>query len=312
MKPSGQREGPSKPNRERLIQGPLLQVPNSIFLNPADIKPLPLLSSDEFPLLPSNRRTPPPIIKYGDEGRSDSPIADQRRPSTTPMTVPVIKLNDEVCSGSPVGDHRRPDTIRRTVPASNAELKPEVISGRAIAESRNWKPDVFAQNFISNAFTDINKAQAVQIWSDEARDVNYTAYISNFANPLFLPPRDVPQAPPINGFPLVPLDYLDTQNYERHFNDCVIIDFRAQMMEMQSYDLFAVTLRALDHPLLQNFQLCVPGLRDNTPRVVYGDRIILRQLVFEPGSALPKGMSSWMNSGACQRGTFSLSLYLSL
>ena len=307
MKQSGQREGPSKANRERLIQGPSLQRPNNISLDPAAIKPPSLLSPEEYPPLPSNKKTPPSIIKHDDEGRSD-----QRRPNTTQMTVPVIKLNDKGLSDPPVGDQRHPDTIRRTAPASNAELELEVTSGRATAESRNWKPDVFAQNFIPKAFSDVNKAQAVQIWSEEARGVNYAAYISNFASPLFLPPREVPQAPPINGFPLVPLDYLDTQNYERHFNDSVLIDFRAQMMETQSYDLFAVKLKVLDHPMLQNFQLCVPGLHENTPRVVYGDNVILRQLVFEPGSTLPRGMTSWMNSGAFQRGRFSLSLYLSL
>ena len=160
------------------------------------------------------------------------------------------------------------------------------------------------QNFVSKAFSEINNAPATQIIGKEARDVNYEAYVSNFASSLFLPPRIVPNAPFISTFPLLPLDHIDLQNYERHFNDCVLMDCEVQGLGFRSYDLFGVPLRAFD-PVLQTFTLHVPGLRENAPKVVYGDSVLLRQLLFEPGSSLPRGLDAWINHGGRQRGRFS-------
>ena len=154
-------------------------------------------------------------------------------------------------------------------------------------------------------FSEINNAPVTQfIAAMEARDVDYEAYVSNFASSLLLPPRNVPNAPSISTFPLVPLDHIDLQNYERHFNDCVLMDCEVQRLEFQSYNLFGVPLRAFD-PECQTFTLHVPGLRENAPKVVYGDSVFLRQLLFEPGSSLPRGMDAWINHGGRQRGKFS-------
>lgn len=270
MQQGGQRKGQAKAN---LLNPKLFQRPNSI---PVTIKPPRSLSSEQSPPMSSNVKTSPPVIRHDDDDCSDSPVRDQQRPSTALKTVPV----------------------------NSGHLEIEAISGGATAESRNWRPDVFAQNFVSKAFSEINDAPAVQRKSKGGRDVDYAAYVSNFASPLFLPPRDVPKAPPISSTPLVPLDHLDTQNYECHFNDCVIMDVRAQTMEMRSYDLFGVPLGLRD-PTYQYFNLHIPGLRENTPKVVYGDAVVLRQLLFEPGSSLPKGMDSWINRGGRQRGRFS-------
>ena len=295
MHQGGQRKAQAKPN---LLNPKLFQRPNSI---PVTIKPPSLLSSEKSPPLPSKIETSSPAIR---PPTLLSSVEFPPLPSDIKTSPPVIRHDDEECSDPPVWDQQHPSAPLRIVPVSSGHLEIEARSGGATAESRNWRPDVFAQNFVSKAYSEINDAPAVQSKSQGGRDVDYAAYVSNFASPLFLPPRDVPKAPPISSTPLIPLDHLDTQNYGRHFNDCVIMDVRAQTMEVRSYDLFGVPLGLRD-PTYQYFNLHIPGLRENTPKVVYGDPVVLRQLLFEPGSSLPKGMDSWINRGGRQRGRFS-------
>lgn len=280
MEPGGQHNGKTKFNGEgltRTLNPRLFQLPNSRKRVPVTIKAPQSLSSEEFPPLPSNRKTSPPVIQRDDEGSSDSPI----------------------------GDQRHPDSPQRTVPVSNGHSKIEVLPpGGPVTEPPKWRPDVFVPNFVSKACSEINNAPAIQIVTNGARDVNYTAYISNFASPLFLPPRNVLKAPPMSSLPLVPVDQIDSQNYEKNFNDCVLMDWTAEVLGLQTYDLFGVPLNVLNSTL-QTFTLHVPGLRENTPRVVYGDTVLLRQLLFEPGSSIPRGMDYWINHGGRQRGTSS-------
>lgn len=53
----------------------------------------------------------------------------------------------------------------------------------------------------------------------------------------------------------------------------------------------------------QMYKLHVPGLRENAPRVVYGDSILLRHLLTEPGTNLPRGVDEWLSRGGRERGT---------
>ena len=279
MEQGGQHNGQPKSNRKSWIRGPNPQnfeLPNTRGHVPATIKIPPLFSSEEFPPLPSNRKTSPPSIKHEGEARSYSPVADQRRVNTTQMTVPV----------------------------NSGHLNVQVVPEKATTEPRNWRPDVFVQNFVSQAYYDINNAPATPRFSKEVRNVDYAAYVSDFASPLFLPPRNLPKVPPFSGEPLVQVNHIDLQNYGRHFNDCVLMDWSVEWVGLRSYDLFAMPLDLLD-PKLQTFNLHVPGLRENNPKVVYGDTIILRQLVIEPESGLLRGIDAWMNHGGRQRGTSS-------
>ena len=284
MEQSRQHKEQPKSNRESLIRGPKPRYSephngrNRIAIT---VKTPSQHSSEEFPPLPSNRKTSQPIIKHNDEDNSASPREDQRRPDTTQRTVPVGN---------------------GTVPVSNGHCQIEVIPGGVTVEPRTWRPDVFVQNFVPKAFLEINGAQAEQVLSREARGVNYEAYVSNFASPLFLPRNDL-EPRPISSYPLVALDHIDLQNYERHFNDSVLMDWRAQELGMNSYNLFGKLLKVLNLED-QTFELDVPGLRENTPKVVYGDLVVLRQLQFEPGSSLLRGMDDWVNHGGRQQGTF--------
>lgn len=78
------------------------------------------------------------------------------------------------------------------------------------------------------------------------------------------------------------------------------LDLEAQTPEVRSYDLFGVQLNIID-PDQQIFGLHVPGIREEAPRVAYGDIVMLRQLIVDPATNLPLGMDFWISSLSRER-----------
>lgn len=165
------------------------------------------------------------------------------------------------------------------------------------AGGRTWRPDAFAHAFVPESLSAINQSPASAITTPAVDGIDYGNYISTFAGTQFLSLLEPPQISNLNhGLPVNTLDYLDATNYGQHLKDCIALDMNARIPEIRSYDLFAATLE-VQHLTPHVYSLGVPGLRDGTPPISYGDSVLLRQLILDPATRLPRGMNHWLAPG---------------
>ncbi|KAL8927036.1 MAG: hypothetical protein Q9208_002581 [Pyrenodesmia sp. 3 TL-2023] len=146
---------------------------------------------------------------------------------------------------------------------------------RALDEPQ-WKPDIYAHAYVPDAFLAVNKSPAILLSSTPVMAINFAQYTSTFASPLFLPPLSSLQAPTFDGaMPVDSIDNLSIENYEQHLSDCLVLDLEAQIPEIRTYDMFGVQLAVVDR-VQELYSLHVPGLRESTPRVAFGDNVMTR------------------------------------
>ena len=161
----------------------------------------------------------------------------------------------------------------------------------------NWTPDVYAHAFVPEALWKINQSPATLISSPALEGTNFSKFVSRFAGSQFLSALQPPPYPHLSGNdPPISLDRLNVDKYRQYFTDCLILDLEAQIPRTRAYDLFGVPLTVVDKTQ-QLFQLHVPGLIEGTPSVNIGDAIMLRQLIIDPVTSLPRGMSAWLAPG---------------
>lgn len=164
-----------------------------------------------------------------------------------------------------------------------------------------WKPDVYARPYVPESLVAVNRSPATLALSKGRGGIDYHAYISSFAGSQFLRPY-VPAAPldwhfgnQVSDPPVT----LSPESYFPHFQNCLNWEWKAQLTEYCSYDMFRV--RVVYHDLNNRiYSLVVPGLREGTPRIVIGDTVLLRQLRLDH-TMLPCLMSQWMAPGGGQQ-----------
>jgi len=162
---------------------------------------------------------------------------------------------------------------------------------------RRWRPDVYAHAFVPESLSAINRSRASMIHTPGVEGIDYGNYISNFAGNQFLSLLDPPQLlETSHGLSVNTLDHLNPKNYGEHFRNCLALDMNARIPEIRSYDIFAATLE-IQHLTPQVYSLSVPGLRDGTPSITFSDSVLLRQLILDPATGLPRGMSDWLAPG---------------
>ncbi|KAI4255463.1 MAG: hypothetical protein LQ352_002556 [Teloschistes flavicans] len=170
---------------------------------------------------------------------------------------------------------------KATPPASSKE------SHDSKGREPRWKPDVYAHAYVPEAFLAVNASAAILLSSTPARAIDFFAYTSVFASPLFLPPLPPLSAPTLDGrLSVESTDTLTAETYGLHLSDCLVLDLEAQVPEIRTYDMFGVGLDVVDR-VQEVYSLRIPGLRENTPRVAYGDNILVRQLIMDPATQLP-------------------------
>ena len=181
-------------------------------------------------------------------------------------------------------------------------LKTTTLASRG--NSQQWRPDVYVQAFVPQSLKAINDAPASLVTTRPIDGIDFGKYVSTFAGTHFLPTLDKPPYPSVDGnLPVDSLDRLLPENYEQYFTDCLVLDLEAQIPEYRSYDLFGVLLELLDHAQ-QIYLLKVPGVREGTPSVDFGDSVMLRQLILNPVTKSPRGMDLWLTPGVGRdRGT---------
>lgn len=177
----------------------------------------------------------------------------------------------------------------------------------------SWTPDVYAHRYVPLSFLEINRAPSIHvITTPGVHGVDFYSYISTFAGSDFLSPQ------PLHGEGINQLvtsspgedclelpdgernDKLTPKNYRVYFSDRLIRELEAQQLEFQTYNLYGVPLGVRDHA--QNiFSLRVPGIRESTPPVNFGDIIMMRQVLIDLNTGLPRGMDLWLATDFTQR-----------
>ena len=164
-----------------------------------------------------------------------------------------------------------------------------------------WKPDVYARAYVPESLVAVNWSPATFALSKGRGGIDYQSYILSFAGSLFLRPY-APAAPlDWHSFNQVadPPVTLSSESYLKHFQNCLNWEWKAQLTEYRSYDMFRV--RVIWHDLNNRiYSVVVPGLREGTPRIVIGDTVLLRQLRLDH-TMLPCLMSQWMAPGGGQQ-----------
>lgn len=209
------------------------------------------------------------------------------------------------------GYESKTDRARRSEPkASVTEPKADLPLTEATLPSLadevgtcRWRPDVYVHSFVPESLSAINRSPACMISTPAMEGIDFSSYISSFAGKQSLTVLDAPQFPKISDKLSVGFSgCLNHNTYGPFFETCLALDASASMPEIRSYDLFGVPLEVRD-PIEQVYLLVVPGLRENTPSVNLGDSVLLRQLVLDPTTGLPRWMKLWLSpGGGCERG----------
>lgn len=142
-----------------------------------------------------------------------------------------------------------------------------------------WRPDVYVQPFIPQAILAINQCPATPITTPGVDGVDFEKYIATFYGASFRTPLAIPSLPISHRLKSIDLlDHPDVHRYEEHFQTSLLLELEAQMQDIRSFDLYGATLECRD-PVNNVFTLSVPGLREDSPLVNYGDTVMLRQWV---------------------------------
>ena len=232
---------------------------------------------------------------------------DTSRPNDRPSNIsaakarPFARLHDAhpLLSTFPMmqGETRLPLSHRHD--SASSEVRGQRVAPANMPALRQgqkpWAPDIYAHTFVPDCFTGINRSAATLIVTPGVDSQDIPTYIASFAGSIFLTPRAKPEY--LRGGPS-DHDFSPRQlalhNYGAYFKDCLSLDLEARLPEVRSYDLFGVNLGSLDNV---TYSLHVPGLKEGTPLVCFGDSLMLRQLVLHPRNNLPLGMDSWLAPG---------------
>lgn len=287
---------PSRERRILKITNPLASKSSAVHQYPTG-SPYNVTSSNEGRGEEAN--VSPHIINATKQSNftSEQGITTSNGSRARPDTIPPQKPSP---NGPESG--RRTSFIKQTRPEFQNATKealpaPKTTTIASRENSQQWRPDVYVQTFVSEALRAINDAPASLVTTRPVDGIDFGKYVSTFAGTHFLPTLDKPPYPSVNGnLPVNSLDRLLPENYEQYFGDCLVLDLEAQIPECRSYDLFGVQLK-LKHPEQQIYELKVPGLREGTPSVNFGDSVMLRQLIIDPATKMPRGMDLWLKPG---------------
>ncbi|KAL8636548.1 MAG: hypothetical protein Q9228_006065 [Teloschistes exilis] len=241
----------------------------------------------EVELPPARERNPKGVPAAPLRNADAPPKPAKRQPkqlrTNGPKSTRPLQLDVEV--GQPSGRAKSTSTSETTLQATPPSATKELHDSKG--REPHWKPDVYAHAYVPDAFLAVNASPAILLSSTPARAIDFFAYTSFFASPLFLPPLPPLSAPTLDGrLSVESTDGLTVDTYGLHLSDCLVLDLEAQVPEIRTYDMFGVGLDVVDRAQ-EVYSLRIPGLRENTPRVAYGDNILVRQLIMDPATQLP-------------------------
>ena len=217
------------------------------------------------------------------------------RGSEQTTTLPVIPLCYQPVPRSDPVERPRIEKPTRGSDQATAALSVQnmeaTLSSRPEIEKARiqdlWRPDVFVRAYIPTAFTAVNAAPAQVIPIPPVDGIDYVKYVAAFGSPRFLPQTLLEyRDPPTRDRRLIS-SVVDENDYGKILSDSIHLDLQAQEPEVRSFDLFGVELYPIDYSRCDRWDLHVAGLREGTPHVAYGDKVLLRQLMIDTRTGLP-------------------------
>ena len=159
-----------------------------------------------------------------------------------------------------------------------------------------WRANVYARPYIPDSLSAINLSRATIVYSTPIAGIEFHDYVSSFAGKEYLMPY-VPTEP------LVPPEAMTQNtspstiaNYKTFFWGVLAAEFGAEANSITSHNMYKVQLYCRD-VREQLYELQIPGMREDRPRVDIGDKIILRQLRIDHRTDEPLGMGYWLAPG---------------
>ena len=175
-------------------------------------------------------------------------------------------------------------------------LLPDGHTQRTDDLSQAWKANVYAQPYIPLALSAINLSHATVIHSAPIPSIDFHDYVSSFAGKRYLMPHTPLATLTPSNFPSQPTLLLDSKIYKPFFIRALTSELEAEAVTTNSYNLYQVRLYH-KNPQDQMYELRVPGLREDRPRLNLGDTIELRQLRVDLSNGRPYGMEHWLIPG---------------
>ncbi|KAL8935308.1 MAG: hypothetical protein Q9216_005494 [Gyalolechia sp. 2 TL-2023] len=227
-------------------------------------------------------------------------LPDLRLPSSAGHGKSVSLINEHDSTSGISKDTVQQTSLkeeRASMPKGRSQKHSKDLPKESVGGESLRKPDVYAHAYVPEAFLAINASPAILLSSTPVQAIDFKLYTSTFASPMLLPPLASPQAPAFDGAsPVCSLENLGIDNYDSHLSDCLVLDLEAQVPETRTYDMFGVQLGVVDRTQ-EIYSLKVSGLRENTPRVAFGDNIMVRQLIMDPATKLPHAAPATGSTG---------------
>lgn len=254
----------------------------SQFIIPTKRNPIPIVDPKKHPSA-SNKDAK----SSKNERVSEQPASSEDKGSHPRETVPPLKVTVPTAI---------PPPSQLTVPNS----VPPNHRTHFRASNGTWSANVYASHFIPESLSAVNLSCATVIESACLTNIDYSDYISSFAGKKYL----MPLARPIIIMPTNEVSSpLTMENYKAYLGTALTTEVQAYGSSMNTYNLYKVPLRPMEVQQ-RLYELHVPGMREDRPRVDLGDTIMLRQLRIDIRTDLPYGMDLWlMPHGGRDRGS---------
>ena len=162
----------------------------------------------------------------------------------------------------------------------------------------SWEPDIYTRDFVPDAFLAVNESAATVIPSQTVLNIDFGSYIATSAGSRFLEALPELPRPRYSGtISLQSTESIDLNSYARYFEDCLALEAEAHATTLEDYKLYGVNLELADGRNVPLFKLKLPGLGDGTPAINPGETVLLRQLILDQRTRLPRDMDAWLRSG---------------
>ncbi|KAL1953915.1 hypothetical protein VTO42DRAFT_2037 [Malbranchea cinnamomea] len=264
-------------------------------------------------ILPPRKRGPIPIIHPSGQVLDVNALAQQqqqrqqqgeeacKKPNNTISTTPLSSETPAPFSGLP--EKTAAETSSNTTSASAPLVHTATDSTKSrlsstshkAPKSGQWTPDLYAPAYVPLYLLAINQSPAIDRACTPLKMIDFDTYIRSFAGDSVLGPVAVRQMPPIQKVTVSLSRHarrLSPSNYPYYFNECLLMETYSHSVELSHLNLYNVKVQvyAADRQL---YQLKVPGIKDDAPKINLGDIVLIRQIV--PSPQLPQQGADWYN-----------------
>ena len=232
---------------------------------------------------PSNQQTAKNVLQKGQrivatKQSSTVPEINSRNEPAVNKMEPGISHNEKLQE-----DSMGMTELVKSFPSDSQLIGDSDIVETSASPAPHFEPhiklDVYAKPFVPQALTAINEIPSATITTAAGIDIKYEKYISSFSGDCFLCMLHEPSWPCFESLSARSSEnVLEPETYCKHYTTCLDLDLQAENEERKTHNLYAAHFQRL-HPVAEMYSLHVPGIREGTPSVSFGDFVMLRRLV---------------------------------